>query len=192
MTKVCNVCGQTKPITDFYKNGLYYRPDCKACKSARDSLNHCKRRASDPEAKRKHNETSSAWQRNNREAYNTNQRAYQNNKYATDSEFRMSEIIRKQLRRSAGSLSAEEWNNILKHFEYACAYCGKTHEITMEHIIPISKGGLTSVLNIVPACSTCNSSKNNKDMLEWYTAQSFFSEYRLERILSYLEGGENR
>jgi hypothetical protein len=33
-TRVCRVCNTEKPITEFVKNGNYYRHDCKACRAA--------------------------------------------------------------------------------------------------------------------------------------------------------------
>jgi len=46
-----------------------------------------------------------------------------------------------------------------------CQYCGKgltVHEVTMDHVMPISKGGPTSWDNIVAACNDCNSRKGNQ------------------------------
>lgn len=46
-----------------------------------------------------------------------------------------------------------------------CAYCGKgltVQEVTMDHVVPVSKGGPTTWDNIVAACNDCNSRKGNK------------------------------
>jgi hypothetical protein len=47
-----------------------------------------------------------------------------------------------------------------------CVYCGAPAN-TWDHIVPVSKGGKTTPGNIVPACSHCNSSKKDRDVLEW-------------------------
>ncbi|UBF29837.1 HNH endonuclease (plasmid) [Kovacikia minuta CCNUW1] len=49
----------------------------------------------------------------------------------------------------------------------ACFYCSSLDQITVDHYIPINKGGWDSLDNLVPACSRCNFSK--RDMLpdEW-------------------------
>jgi hypothetical protein len=66
----------------------------------------------------------------------------------------------------------------------ACAYCGKWHEkLTLDHIVPKSKGGPHySRFNIVPACFSCNSSKSNFLVFEWWRPMSFWTEER-ERVL---------
>ena len=38
--------------------------------------------------------------------------------------------------------------------------------LTMDHITPISKGGAHTASNIVPACQSCNSKKNNRAPLK--------------------------
>lgn len=53
-----------------------------------------------------------------------------------------------------------------------CWYCGKKvsspEELTIDHIFPRSKGGDNSVDNIYLVCKNCNSSKGNKDIIEWF------------------------
>lgn len=51
-------------------------------------------------------------------------------------------------------------------FDDRCAYCGGPRE-TWDHIIPVSKGGVTEPGNIVPACRRCNSSKRDSDLCAW-------------------------
>lgn len=83
--------------------------------------------------------------------------------------------------------TAEQWSLCLERFGHSCAYCGKHHEtLEQEHFVPVSKGGHFTKNNILPACRTCNASKNNHDYFEWYTAQKFFSEERHLKILKYL------
>jgi len=43
----------------------------------------------------------------------------------------------------------------------ACYYCGQ-EATTIDHIIPISKGGITSEDNCVVACYKCNSGKRDR------------------------------
>lgn len=48
-----------------------------------------------------------------------------------------------------------------------CAVCGSNKQITIDHIIPISRGGTHSIGNLQPLCKSCNSSKHQKVMTEW-------------------------
>ena len=44
-----------------------------------------------------------------------------------------------------------------------CWWCGKfirKREITLDHVIPVSEGGLTCVENLVPACFECNQERS--------------------------------
>ncbi len=59
--------------------------------------------------------------------------------------------------------------NLLKRDDYSCQYCGKKDrgsKLTIDHIVPRSKGGITSWSNCVIACSSCNRRKGNKFLHE--------------------------
>ncbi len=42
----------------------------------------------------------------------------------------------------------------------------------MDHVVPLSKGGANAAHNSVPACTSCNTSKGNKDLRDWYVADA--------------------
>lgn len=49
-----------------------------------------------------------------------------------------------------------------------CHYCGKTfppQELTMDHLVPLIRGGRSTKGNLVPACKDCNTKK--KHHLVW-------------------------
>lgn len=48
-----------------------------------------------------------------------------------------------------------------------CHYCFTTEALTADHILPVSQGGSDHADNLVPACSTCNSSRRNRDYDEF-------------------------
>ncbi|MCO5250112.1 MAG: HNH endonuclease [Candidatus Kapabacteria bacterium] len=53
--------------------------------------------------------------------------------------------------------------NILKRDNHRCQYCGKkTLDITIDHIIPKSRGGMDTWDNLVAACVRCNNRKGNR------------------------------
>lgn len=48
-----------------------------------------------------------------------------------------------------------------------CSYCGSTENLSIEHIVPVAKGGDNSLANLTMACMTCNCSKQDKDLIQW-------------------------
>jgi len=55
--------------------------------------------------------------------------------------------------------------NVIWRDKNTCQYCAKRfsyNELTMDHIIPKSRGGDKSWTNIVASCRKCNSAKGNK------------------------------
>lgn len=58
--------------------------------------------------------------------------------------------------------------NVFVRDGYICQYCGdlfKGHELTLDHVLPKSKGGRTNWENIVTACKPCNHSKGNDERI---------------------------
>lgn len=51
---------------------------------------------------------------------------------------------------------------IYKRDGHKCQYCGSTKELTIDHIIPRSRGGEDSWENLVVACMSCNTRKGDK------------------------------
>ncbi|GIW67915.1 MAG: hypothetical protein KatS3mg096_783 [Candidatus Parcubacteria bacterium] len=73
----------------------------------------------------------------------------------------------KYLRRNpnAGKIDFKKWKEKIKELNYRCQRCGKKmkiNEITIDHIVPLSKGGTNLIENLQPLCRSCNCKKNNK------------------------------
>lgn len=85
----------------------------------------------------------------------------------------LSAIRQKHIRRSRVdnlkcTLTTEEWNQTLSDFDNRCAFCDKAGvALHQEHFIPLTKGGEYTKNNIIPSCKSCNSSKSNKQPLDW-------------------------
>lgn len=61
-------------------------------------------------------------------------------------------------------------SNVYLRDQYHCLYCGTTvtkKEATLDHVLPLSKGGKTNFENIVTSCAPCNTRKGNKVGPEW-------------------------
>ena len=51
--------------------------------------------------------------------------------------------------------------NIFKRDSGKCQYCGTTKDLTIDHVIPRSRGGKSTWTNLVTACKKCNSKKSD-------------------------------
>jgi len=54
--------------------------------------------------------------------------------------------------------------NIYRRDDYKCLYCGSKETLTLDHVIPRSKGGLNSWTNLATCCMKCNISKGNSTL----------------------------
>jgi len=83
-------------------------------------------------------------------------------------------------------LTKKCWMQSLKHFNHECAYCGSKENIEQDHVIPLTKRGSHTKTNVIPACRSCNSSKRQSFMEEWYPKQTFYNRKREEKILDWM------
>lgn len=75
----------------------------------------------------------------------------------------------KRERHKARELRSSQWwkRRIAKG---KCHYCGMPvppSELTMDHMVPIARGGKSTKGNLVPACKTCNNKKKQLLPMEW-------------------------
>ena len=72
-------------------------------------------------------------------------------------------------RRKAKEIKTSQWWKNQKG-KGVCYYCkDRFHpsELTMDHIVPVIRGGKSSKSNIVPSCKACNSKKKHMLPIEW-------------------------
>ena len=71
-------------------------------------------------------------------------------------------------REAARALRASQWwRNQLAAGK--CHYCGRAFapsELTMDHVIPVARGGTSDRHNVVPCCKACNSAKKARLAVE--------------------------
>lgn len=53
-------------------------------------------------------------------------------------------------------------NRIYKRDNYECVYCGSTRHLTLDHVIPKSRGGRNDWNNLVTSCQKCNLKKADR------------------------------
>ncbi len=50
---------------------------------------------------------------------------------------------------------------VLDRDDHKCSYCGSTYDLTIDHIIPVAKGGTSTIENLRTLCGQCNMSKGS-------------------------------
>jgi 5-methylcytosine-specific restriction endonuclease McrA len=81
----------------------------------------------------------------------------------------VSEEDAKKEREKAKKLRASQWWK-RKRSKGECHFCGQRfppRELTMDHIVPVIRGGKSTKGNLVPACKDCNSKKKYMLPIEW-------------------------
>jgi 5-methylcytosine-specific restriction enzyme A len=61
-----------------------------------------------------------------------------------------------------GVITPDQWRRLLKRHHFRCFYCGTKllpANRTLDHKIPLSRGGANTIKNVVPACRPCNQRK---------------------------------
>jgi 5-methylcytosine-specific restriction endonuclease McrA len=82
--------------------------------------------------------------------------------YVTEEELKRERAKAREIRKSPW------WKRRLS--EGRCYYCGKEFppkELSMDHIVPLIRGGKSTKGNMVPACKDCNNRKKHMLPIEW-------------------------
>ncbi|MBQ8522542.1 MAG: Helicase associated domain protein, partial [Clostridia bacterium] len=86
----------------------------------------------------------------------------------------------------------EELYNVLANLNFKCIYSdtllvGGGQKIHLDHIIPVNLGGPTDDWNILPICGSCNSSKSDSHLLDWWEKEHTpQDEHKLVYIFEYM------
>ena len=76
--------------------------------------------------------------------------------------------IQLEKRKARKIRDSQWWKN--RRAKNICFYCQESFHarlLTMDHVIPLTKGGLSVKSNLVPCCKSCNSKKKNLLPTEW-------------------------
>ena len=101
-------------------------------------------------------EANRAWVESHRERHREYQRQYQQSR----------RVLKAAL--PTFKVSDRDWRRLQARYHHSCAYCACASEkVTMDHVVPLVRGGGHSIGNLLPACQKCNSSKGHKLLVEW-------------------------
>lgn len=157
--KICAKCNIEKNLTDFHKKtGVILQSYCKECFKIRN--------------KEYYSKNSEKIKKNKKEYYKKNKIAiikkvlYWNQTHPKERSNYMvfvNAVRRGRKKANGGVFTKKEWLLLLDKYDYRCYYCKQKFEkLSVDHYIPLSKGGKNSIDNIVPACLSCNCKKGNK------------------------------
>lgn len=186
-TKLCTSCKQIKSRTEFYKrkdNNDGLRSHCKECikiKFESNKKNIYKQRSErynldkeeiNKKRRIKYSKEIEVMREKDRERALTPKRQEYCKQY--QKEYRKREISKiidknKRLRRRSaekkGDITTIQLQNLQNNAK-ACYWCNeslKNKEVHIDHYVPLSKGGLHTISNLVVSCSKCNLKKHAKD-----------------------------
>lgn len=95
---------------------------------------------------------------------------------------------RQQVAGLPDTLTFEQWKSACEWFGHKCAYCGEEAFLGEDHLIPVSKGGSRTVLNIIPACFPCNNAKRATRAHIWIYRRFGMEQGKkiIDKIVAYL------
>lgn len=72
---------------------------------------------------------------------------------------------RARKKKAGGTYTVVQWEALKEHYEYSCLCCGRKEpeiKLTVDHVVPLTKGGENTINNIQPLCFSCNAMKRTK------------------------------
>jgi 5-methylcytosine-specific restriction endonuclease McrA len=78
------------------------------------------------------------------------------------------EEVRRERARARELRNSQWWKR--KRAAGVCYFCGRKfppQELTMDHVVPLIRGGKSTKGNVVPCCKECNSKKKHMLPIEW-------------------------
>lgn len=90
------------------------------------------------------------WKKSNPDKVNAGSRSYASRRRGAEGKYSVADYLK--IKNRQGGL---------------CAYCQDNKANSIDHIVPLSRGGSNYIGNILPVCGYCNSSKGAKTLYEW-------------------------
>jgi len=81
-------------------------------------------------------------------------------------------------------LNLSRKNEIKKRDGFKCVECDSTQDLTVDHIIPVSKGGTNMSVNLRTLCGTCNKRKGNQ--IQWSLWKKITYALHVENLITRL------
>ena len=89
----------------------------------------------------------------------------QNNNWQNEQD---AKVIQQERQKAREIRKSQWWKN--RRARNICFYCESStpaHQLTMDHLVPLARGGRSMKSNLVPCCKSCNTQKKNMLTTEW-------------------------
>ena len=157
--KKCSRCKEIKPLDHFGKDKSRSDGFQRRCRNCQNAATQAWRESNRDAAR----QASAAWAANNRERVREWRDANADRLRELD---QRSHAARAERLRSTEILTISA-NDRRRLANSPCIGCGTTDDIETDHLIPVSRGGRTSIGNLAPMCRKCNASKRTRFLFEW-------------------------
>lgn len=101
----------------------------------------------------------------NPEKYRTRELGYRNRHLQAYQEYRHNYRMRE--RQAAGRCSYKQLKARFDYHGNKCIYCAGIGDLTVDHLIPLTRGGTNWPANLAPACRSCNGRKRHRTYQEF-------------------------
>jgi 5-methylcytosine-specific restriction endonuclease McrA len=184
MNKICQKCGINRPVTEFSKHNACkggHETTCKECVNKNSKLWREKHSNYDTLHSRQYRKEHITELREKERSYYWNnvekKMVYRAGYYQKNRDFLIQSSKddykrhperwryygeKRRCIKNGGDLQQGDFEKLCAEYGNKCLVCGSTGKLTMDHIVPISRGGVHSVANIQPLCRSCNSKKHAK------------------------------
>ena len=194
--KVCSKCGRVLPLEQFSKRI-----------ASKDGLNSKCRECDRQMVKQyyeEHKEERQQYQQQYQQQYDQEHKEEKQQYMQQYRQTPQGQVVtfnycakrRKRKKTQGDGITKEQWLEMMQFFDFKCAYSGilvnTKNNRSIDHITPLARGGEHEVWNCVPMDKSLNRSKKDKDIMEWYTAQDFYDEERLDKILEWQQYAYNK
>lgn len=191
ITKKCVKCLQVKQIDQFYKSDCNkdgFRNSCKKCFDVQSNRYHDGNSEKITSYKKEYRlinldkikEKAREWYQKNKEKIKAiSSKNYYDNyekRQEYQAEYRKvrgktSPEKSKQYKHNrralvlgnGGKIKSKDWLDLCNKYGNKCLCCGRNDvRLTLDHVIPMKKGGSNTIENVQPLCKSCNSKKGIK------------------------------
>lgn len=166
--KTCSKCKIEKSLNEFNKNKAKKDGHSYYCKPCEHETRRQSPAVKNDKAKARYKRyLQSDKGKQTRRAYYQKRKALGTWKtYAVDLEAHRLYMLKRRAKLANNGIFQISKKDLQRFNNAKCFYCNEAGT-TIDHIIPVSRGGAHSIGNLLPCCKPCNSSKGNKTITEW-------------------------